>query len=119
MKSKFILCTAVPVNSYNRLTDPLIIDSIGNVDLDVSGKRTPSTYSGLNLYGWTEDKKMGALIDGTLQYQTSLITGIKFKIAPLGFWFLNPNTCYESLVSYVLMVPTYDSHHKLNLARFY
>ena len=114
MKSKFIFEQAVPLCDWEGVSGALAINSKENVDLNIQGQRFPAHGMGLHLFRLKERKKMGAIIGGNFPYQLCLIGDTYYRFPPLGFWFRNSNKD-----SYTLMIPTYDSHYKLNLARFY
>ena len=112
MKSKFIMTTAHPFD-WDNFKEVLTINKKGNVPLNTQGQEIREG-TGLHLFRLKERKKMGAVISGNFPYQLCLIGDTYYRFPPLGFWFRNPNKD-----SYTLMIPTYDSHYKLNLARFY
>lgn len=114
MKSKFIMTTAYPFN-WKSFQEVLTINKKGNVPLNTQGQEIREG-TGLHLFRLDEKKKAGAVISGNHPYQLTLIKDMERVFPPLGFWFRNPDKNKES---YALMIPTYDSHYKLNLARFY
>ena len=112
MKSKFIMTTVQPFN-WDNFKEVLTINKKGNVPINTQGQEIREG-TGLHLFRIEERKKIGAIISGNFPYQLCLIGDTYYRFPPLGFWFRNPNKG-----SYTLMIPTYDSHYKLNLARFY
>ena len=114
MKSKFIVTTAHPFN-WGNFKEVLTINKKGNVPLNMQGQEV-TEGTGLHLFRLNEGKKVGAIISGNHPYQLTLVKDMERVFPPLGFWFRNSNKNKES---YTLMIPTYESHYKLNLARFY
>ena len=122
MKSKFNFHVAIPEQEWDRKVDLSTINTInrdGCANVSYSGRRENYPPAGLCLLNYSENRKVGAIVSGKVCYQLCLKEDFKYVFPPLGFWFRAPKGHFEVTGAHVLMIPTYESHYKLNLARFY
>ena len=116
MKSKFYFDMAMSIVHWDEKANPPILNSSEGVNRNINGD-VSLPLDGICLYGCMKNKEVGVVIDGKSCYQLCLKEDFKYLYPPLGFWFRAPN--YRSEKVYIFMTPKYDSHYKLNLARFY